>query len=116
MMNLLSIATSVAKKIMLSNMGKKAVRNHMSRESHKNAFKRVRSTRTINSFFSSSNQATSSMSSTIAMPADAVCAEIIWALTLAHKIFSANSCDGISKTFKAMFPDSKIYRYFSMGA
>ena len=45
------------KKIMLSNMGEKSVRSHMSRESHKNASKRVKNTRSISSFFSSSSQA-----------------------------------------------------------
>ena len=104
------------KKIMLSNMGEKSVRNHMSRDCHKNASKRVKNTRSISSFFSSSSQASSSKSSTIAMTTDAVCAEIIWALTVAHKNFSANSCEGISKTFKAMFADSKVCRQFSMGA
>ena len=100
------------KKIMLSNMGEKAVRNHMNRDSHKNALKRIKSTRSINSFFSSSSQPSSSKTSTINVPADAVCSEIIWALTVAQKNFSANSCDDMTETFKKMFPDSKVHRYF----
>ena len=39
------------KKVMLSNIGEKAVKNHMSRDSHKNALKRVKNTISINSFF-----------------------------------------------------------------
>ena len=101
---------------MLSNMGEKAVRNHMNRDSHKNALKRIKSTRSINSFFSSSSQPSSSKTSTINVPADAVCSEIIWALTVAQKNFSANSCDDMNETFKKMFPDSKVHRYFTMGA
>ena len=47
MMSLLSNSIGVEKKIMLSNMGEKAVKNNMSRDSHKNAKKRVKSTRSI---------------------------------------------------------------------
>ena len=53
-------------------------------------------------FFFSSSQQCSSKFSTITVPADALYAEIIWALTVALKSFSVNSCDDISKTFKAM--------------
>ena len=39
------------KKIKLSNMGEKAVKNHMNRECHINVLKQVQDTRSSNSFF-----------------------------------------------------------------
>ena len=96
------------KKVKLSNMGEKAVRNHMNRDAHKNTLKRIKSTRSINSFFSSSSQPSSSKTSNITVPADAVCAEIIWALTVAQKNFSANSCDDMRKLLKQYFQTVKF--------
>ena len=60
--NLLSIAIGFAKKNMLWNMGEKAVRNYMTRDSHKNALKRVRSTKaSILFFLQAANQALASL-------------------------------------------------------
>ena len=42
-------------------------------------------------------------------------AEIIWALTIAHKDFSSKSAKDISETFKTMFPDSQIAISFQCG-
>ena len=86
----------------------------MNRENHKSALKQVQNTRSINSFFSLRIHPNSSQSN-IVMPTDADCAEIIWALTVAQNIFSANSCDAMSKIFQAMCPDSQIHRQFSLG-
>jgi hypothetical protein len=41
-------------------------------------------------------------------------AETIWALTVAQRGYSYNSCDGIGDVFRYMFPDSKIAQQFSM--
>ncbi|CAM4808041.1 unnamed protein product [Rotaria magnacalcarata] len=41
-------------------------------------------------------------------------AEIVWALTVARRGFTYNSCDGIGEVFKSMFPDSKIAQQFNM--
>ena len=63
-------------------MGIQAIKKHMNRETHKKFSRNVQKTRTINSFFSTSQP--SSFSTTIIMPsADVACAEIVWALTVA---------------------------------
>jgi hypothetical protein len=41
-------------------------------------------------------------------------AEAIWALTVAQRGYSFNSCDEIGDVFRHMFPDSKIAQEFSM--
>ncbi|CAM4967600.1 unnamed protein product [Rotaria socialis] len=41
-------------------------------------------------------------------------AEIVWALTVARRGFTYNSCNGIGEVFKSMFPDSKIAQQFNM--
>ena len=86
----------------------------MNRDSHKNALKRVRSTKSINSFFFRS-QPSFSKSSTISVSANAVYAEFIWPLPVAQKNFSASFCDGKSETFKTMFLDSKVHCHFTIG-
>ncbi|CAF3961682.1 unnamed protein product [Rotaria sp. Silwood1] len=40
--------------------------------------------------------------------------EAIWALTVAQRGYSFNSCDEIGDVFRHMFPDSKIAQEFSM--
>ena len=96
------------KKIMLFNTGEKSVRNHMNWDSHKKLLKGFRS---INSFFFF-KQPSFNKSSTITVPADAVCAKIIWA----QNSFLANSYDDMSKTFKTVFLNSKVHCHFNMGA
>ncbi|CAF1608548.1 unnamed protein product [Rotaria sp. Silwood1] len=41
-------------------------------------------------------------------------AEAVWALTVARRGYSFNSCDEIGDVFRTMFPDSKIAQQFSM--
>ncbi|CAF4719792.1 unnamed protein product, partial [Rotaria sp. Silwood2] len=41
-------------------------------------------------------------------------AETVWALTVARRGFTYNSCDTIGDTFRSMFPDSKIAQQFNM--
>ena len=96
------------KKVKLSNKGEKAVRNHMNRDTHKNALKRIKSTRSINSFFSSSSQPSSSKTSNITVPADAVCAEIIWGLTVAQKNFQQIPVMILVKLSKKCFQTAKF--------
>ena len=87
----------------------------MSWDSHNNALQQVKNTRSINSYFSLSSQLSFSKSNTIAMPTNAVCAELVgnWPW---QKRKLANSCDGMSKIFQTMFSDSNIHLHFSMGA
>ncbi|CAF4082415.1 unnamed protein product, partial [Rotaria sp. Silwood1] len=41
-------------------------------------------------------------------------AETLWALNVARRGFSYNSCDSIGDIFRSMFPDSKIAEQFNM--
>ncbi|CAF4586322.1 unnamed protein product [Rotaria sp. Silwood1] len=43
-------------------------------------------------------------------------AEAVWALTVAQRAISFNSCNEIGDVFRIMFPDSKIAKEFSMQA
>ena len=42
-------------------------------------------------------------------------AEILWALKVIMSHYSYKSCEGTSKLFQAMFPDSRIASQFSCG-
>ena len=115
MMKVLFFCSWCCKNITLSNIGVKAIKNHMSRETHKKASKKSAEHQKHKFIFFYYSHPSSS-SSTMVMPTtDDACAEIVWALTVAQNNFSANCCDGMSEIFKPMFSENKVHRHFSMG-
>ena len=53
---------------------------------------------------------------TAVVTGDVIRAEVLWTLKVVMCHYSFNSCNDISATFRAMFPDSGIAKTFTCGA
>lgn len=120
------------KTLELSNMGRQSVKSHQKSVSHgKNlSFLKDKSIVSMGSFLtktpcvaatsSGDNSAScSDVKTSVIEPylkkESVDNAEILWGLRLVERHESFRSCDGISDTFSAMFPDSNIVKKFSFG-
>ena len=116
----------------VGNMGVAAVKSHMKSKTHASISRSAgSSTQAIRSFFvnpqgvssRSSDTSGSTLPSTSHTPldtavvtGDVIRAEVLWTLKLVMCHYSFNSCNDISATFRAMFPDSGIAKTFTCGA
>ncbi|CAF2061871.1 unnamed protein product [Rotaria magnacalcarata] len=111
-----------------SNQGWGAISQHMKTKGHLENMKLLRTNSTF-SFQSSTNQPSSNDNDiatsevrlenlrkplVLNFHEQVLKAEALWALTVAQRGYSFNSCDEIGDVFRNMFPDSKIAHEFSI--
>ena len=114
------------------NMGVAAVKSHMKSKTHAGiSWSAVSSTQAIRSFFVSPQGVSSRRSDTsgstlpstshtfldtAVVTGDVIRAEVLFTLKVVMCHCSFNSCNDISATFRAMFPDCGIAKTFTCGA